>query len=42
MHADDQSASTPDPRYDQCEIILYLLLVEEGVNSPQDFISYFG
>jgi hypothetical protein len=38
----DPYASTPDPRHDQCEIILCLLLVEKGVNSPEDFISNFG
>jgi hypothetical protein len=42
MHADGQSASTSDPRHDQCEIILRLLFIEEGVNSTQDFTSNFG
>ena len=42
VHADNQSASTADPRHNQGEIILCLLLVEEGVNSSQDFVSNFG
>ncbi len=41
-YARRQPVRLKDLRHNQCEIILRLLLVEEGVNSSQDFISNFG
>jgi hypothetical protein len=32
MHADDQSALDANPRHNQCEIILCLLVIEESVH----------
>ena len=41
-YARGQPVRLVDLRHNQCEIILRLLLVEEGVNSSEDFISNFG
>jgi hypothetical protein len=41
-YARRQPVRLVDPLHDECEIILCLLLVDEGANSSQNFISNFG